>query len=183
VAEVLLAHGADPNGAKRGSNGAPADRQVTPLCIAAQEGHADMVRVLLAGGAEPDRARGDGVVPLYIAVQNGHHAAVRALLAAGASARSCAVGGFSALYLASQEGDTEMVRELARAGAAVDERQPDGLVPLAAAVRNGHREAEAALMQAGADPALAWCSWEDRLRSPLRAAAARLGALVSLLTT
>jgi len=93
------------------------------------------------------------------------------------------VGGFSALYLASQEGDAEMVRELARAGAAVDERQPDGRVPLAAAVRNGHREAKEALMQAGADPALAWCSWEDRLCSPLRAAASKLGALVSLLTT
>ena len=56
----------------------------------------------------------------------------------------------------------------ASANTALDERQPDGRVPL---------------MQAGADPALAWCSWEDRLRSPLRAAAARLGALVSLLTT
>jgi ankyrin repeat protein len=44
----LLDHGADPNG-----RWAHWDAEVTPLHLAASQGHADIVRVLLAAGADP----------------------------------------------------------------------------------------------------------------------------------
>ena len=60
----------------------------TPLNIAARYGHADTIRVLLAGGAQIDFAPtnenyGIASSPMHYAINHGHHAAMSALLAAG----------------------------------------------------------------------------------------------------
>ena len=56
----------------------------TPLLIAAAQGHADVVAVLLERGAERDRAKRNGQTPILAAKQQGHEAVVRILEAAGA---------------------------------------------------------------------------------------------------
>ena len=61
----------------------------TPLCLAAAFGHANLVRMLLAAGADPNR-RSDSlgrVAPIHSAVFGRSIEAVRALLEAAADAR------------------------------------------------------------------------------------------------
>ena len=66
VARILvLDGGADVNKA-RANDGA------TPLFMAAQGGHVEIVRFLMDGGADVDKARtDDGVMPLIMAAQKG----------------------------------------------------------------------------------------------------------------
>ncbi|CAI8042325.1 Ankyrin repeat domain-containing protein 29, partial [Geodia barretti] len=56
----------------------------TPLIVASQNGHSEVVAILLRNGAGVDRARKDGVTPLFIASQNGHSEVVNILLRNGA---------------------------------------------------------------------------------------------------
>ena len=60
----------NPN--RAGENGS------TPLYIACQNGHLDVVRMLLSTeGIDPNRAKKDGRTPLYVACENGHLDVVR----------------------------------------------------------------------------------------------------------
>ena len=72
---ALIELGADVN--KRRDNG------VTPLSIAALEGHEAVVRALLELGADLNETEDNGGRPLYMAAQNGHEAVVRMLIEAG----------------------------------------------------------------------------------------------------
>lgn len=74
IARMLLDAGADPSmGPATGTS---------PLWIAAQNGNAHVLRLLLRDGRDnPERARlGDRATPLYAAARNGHTAAVKELL-------------------------------------------------------------------------------------------------------
>ena len=64
----------------------PVTSAITPLAIAASQGHAAAVGVLLAAGAEPQLEEGEGGSPLHFAVRSKSLACVDALLAGGASA-------------------------------------------------------------------------------------------------
>jgi hypothetical protein len=68
--QVLLARGADPNGAN-----------TQALCVAAHDGSFGIVRLLLDAGAHVNVRRG---LPLILAVDAGHFAVVQLLLARGA---------------------------------------------------------------------------------------------------
>ncbi|MGX6600554.1 ankyrin repeat domain-containing protein [Micromonosporaceae bacterium Da 78-11] len=74
----LLRAGADPN--------LPGPGGTTPLYRASVQNRADMIRVLIAAGADPNSESGDGEegLPLCGAACWGHLDAVRELLAAGA---------------------------------------------------------------------------------------------------
>ncbi|CAK9787182.1 ankyrin [Cutaneotrichosporon oleaginosum] len=70
----------------------------TLLMLAAYHGHVELVRGLLARGADPDAVNGKGQAPIAGAVFKGHEGVVRALFDAGAdvtaghpNARDCAV--------------------------------------------------------------------------------------------
>ena len=55
------------------------------MYIAAQEGHVEVVRLLLEAGADCNKARTDtGATPLQVAVEKGHVNVVRLLKEAGA---------------------------------------------------------------------------------------------------
>lgn len=78
--EVLLPHIDDP-AVGVDTRGIDGD---TPLHLAAQQGDAEMVRLLIEAGAEVD-AQGDlCVTPLYQGVMEGHVAVARRLLESGA---------------------------------------------------------------------------------------------------
>ena len=51
---------------------------------ASQNGHVDVVRVLLEQGADINKAKNNGATPLLIASQNGHVDVVRVLVEQGA---------------------------------------------------------------------------------------------------
>jgi len=57
----------------------------TPLYIAAQKGHLDVVKTLIEHGARVDAATTDGATPLYIACQNGQIEVVKYLIEKGAN--------------------------------------------------------------------------------------------------
>ncbi|WP_030019605.1 ankyrin repeat domain-containing protein [Streptomyces monomycini] len=79
----------------------------TALDLAAGEGHAKVVRLLLAAGADPQQQTGEyeETTPLCQAAMHGHTEVVRALLGAGAA--PCAQGrlGYVPIVLAATSGD------------------------------------------------------------------------------
>jgi len=82
----LLSRGADPNGSDafrdRCVGGIEPSR---PLVLASMNGHLNVVKLLLAAGANPDFGDGDRSTPLSVAVAGGKTTIVRLLLLAGAS--------------------------------------------------------------------------------------------------
>ena len=56
---------------------------MTPAYMAAQNGHADCLRLLLEAGCDKDKAREGGATPAFIAAEKGHANCLRLLLEAG----------------------------------------------------------------------------------------------------
>jgi ankyrin repeat protein len=63
---------------------------VTPVNLAAQQGHTHVVMELIKAGADVNLARSDGVTPLYIAALFGHEGCVASLIQAGADIHKAA---------------------------------------------------------------------------------------------
>lgn len=149
VAGRLLERGADPG--HRDHDG------MTPLLLAAYEGHDDIVELLLEAGADVDETAGpDGnapaaaaVTPLLAAAAMGHMRTVSRLLFWGAAVDAIDCEGRTALCLAAARGSTEVVRALLDRG--LDENHKDdlGWTPLHAAACEGHRAVCAALTERG----------------------------------
>lgn len=137
-------------------SGAPAeatdDDGGTVLYLAAVNGHVGVVRLLLAAGADPGRAGGEGGgdLPLCGAACNGHTEAVRALLAAGAEPDQREEFGYTALAWAVRQGFADTVQVLLEYGADPGLPGPDGALPLVAAARRGSVPVVRALLERGA---------------------------------
>ena len=72
---------------------------LTPLLLAAREGHAESVRALLDAGADVNQpSAGDKTEPLLIATINGHFDLAITLLATGADPNAAAENNATALY-------------------------------------------------------------------------------------
>ncbi|CAG9973273.1 unnamed protein product [Clonostachys byssicola] len=75
--DVVLSEDIDPN--------IPDWDGLTPMWLAASKGHPEMIRVLVAAGANPDQEiASSGLKPLHEAATHNHHLVVQALLEAGA---------------------------------------------------------------------------------------------------
>ncbi|KXZ42210.1 hypothetical protein GPECTOR_181g256 [Gonium pectorale] len=164
--------------------GAGADRDArdksgrTPLHLAAQNGHVDVMRVLLNVGANKDtdenllvgllccsclygtdnKVHDEGTVctqrgntPLHYAAENGHTEAVRALLGAGADKDAINKYVATPLYVAAENGHVEAVQVLLQAGANKEAANKDGWTPLLIAAQLGHVQAVQVLLQVGAN--------------------------------
>jgi ankyrin repeat protein len=82
----------------------PPEEGVTALFSACQNGHADVVSLLIAKGANVNaRNVVNGVTPLIIASCFGHSAVIRLLLRAGADAKVVDLTGDTALSCAKNE--------------------------------------------------------------------------------
>ena len=92
----LLQKGADPNIRDGRSN--------TPMIIAIETGHGELVPVLLAGKASPNLANGSGTTPLIRATQMRDIEAARALIAAKANPDQRDYSGASARDYAERDG-------------------------------------------------------------------------------
>lgn len=118
-------------------------REYTPLMFAAAEGHADVIRTLIARGADP------GATTL-----------------ASTEPERRPAGGMTALLFAARQGHGDAARALIEGGADIDQTSADNMSPLLIAVINGHYELASMLLGEGADPSLA----DDYGRGPLYAA-------------
>lgn len=92
------------------------------LLAAARAGNPDrdVVRYLVAHGADTEARGTDGDTPLLLAVRGGHMRLARHLVDAGAEVNVRDAGGMSALTLARRAASTEMASMLERYGARPD---------------------------------------------------------------
>jgi ankyrin repeat protein len=93
---------------------------MSALMIAAEEGHADVIRLLAQAGANVEERRGgddDGFKPLHVAAEHGRADAITALLDAGARADARSAADITPLMLAAASGKATAVRVLLAKGA------------------------------------------------------------------
>ncbi len=133
----------------------------TPACYVAGKGRADVLKLLLENGANPDTKIANGHTPLMSAAHSAHIpyadsiGTVRLLLDAGLDPKATTKDGATPIHEAARSGGPlagAVIRLLADAGADVDAVQKDGLTPLMmAVVRTEHPDAVKVLIQSGAD--------------------------------
>jgi ankyrin repeat protein len=120
-------------------------RTLSALHYAASEGHTEVVRALLEGGANPRVSALGGMTPLFLAAAGGHAETAKLLVQHGAdkNARS----PWCPLRVAAGEGHAEVVRTMLALGA-----DPEGhnIPPLMAAASSGHVAIMEMLVKAGA---------------------------------
>jgi len=103
--EALIAAGADPDRRDEGPNG------WTPLLHAVHKEQAGAVRVLIASGADVNRAAPNGLTPLMLAASQGEAEIVELLLDAGADPH-VESGGLTVLHQALLSANPKVVDEL-----------------------------------------------------------------------
>ncbi len=140
-AKELLVAGANPN---FGSD--------APLYIAAGNGHAEMVELLLSVGADPTAQKTDGWTPLHLAAPYGYLDVAQLLLAAGSNLHRPTLNGEPPIWLAVKHRQVEMATWLLAEGANVHFVWPEGDTLLHRAAGNGHAEMVELLLSVGADP-------------------------------
>jgi uncharacterized protein len=130
----------------------------TPLGLAAYFGHTEVVRVLLASGANVKAVSKNflGNTPLHTAIAGSHNKhglgvpIVEMIIAAGADIDAPDAHGWTPVNLAAHEGVIEIVELLIARGADVNRPASNGDMPLATALKEGNAEVAALLQQHGA---------------------------------
>ena len=80
----------------------PQDTNGPSLFVAAENGHLEVVRLLLEAGADENSERTDGATAMFLAAEEGHLEVVRSLLEAGADKESAKMNGTAALSNAAE---------------------------------------------------------------------------------
>lgn len=129
------------------------------------------VRELLAEGADPNAAHGDGMTGLHWAAFNGDPEVAGLLVASGAALEArTRLGAHRPLHVAAQEGHGEVVELLLKAGADVSPLTTTGATPLHFAAASGDLPSVLALLDHGAAVDVQEPEWGQ---TPLHFAAAR----------
>ena len=149
AAELLLANGADVNGAVP-NNGPLSER---PLSLAAERGNKGMIELLLAKGADvnaPDK-NNEAQTPLYHAVHKGFKTAAEVLIAHKGDVNAHVPGGWTPLHTAASSGFSAVAELLIAHGADVNAADKNGNTPLFIAVRDSRPEVVHLLLASKAD--------------------------------
>ena len=110
----------------------------TALMLAAREGQADNVQLLIARGAKVDERDNEGWTPLMLAAYNGQTSAVGLLLEAKADVKAKdSKGVWDSLVLALSEGRGAVAEKLIEAGAVLSSAPVNDHVPLIHSVYGG----------------------------------------------
>ena len=123
----------------------------TPLHLAAEAGHREVVALLLEKGARIDQENFNGETPLAVAAWRGHLDVVALLLAKGAEVNQrIGNNGETALHMAALGGHRDVAALLLEEGTAIDQATSSGTTPLLVAASEGRRELVALLLAKGA---------------------------------
>ena len=122
----------------------------TGIHMAANNGHLDVVRLLLEARTDKDAALQNGATALHIASERGHLDVARLLLEAGADKVAVMQDGATALHMAAQHGRLDVVRLLLKAGANKVAAMNDGATALHLAAQNCHVDVVRLLLEADA---------------------------------
>lgn len=124
----------------------------TPIFTAAQKNQIEIVRALLAAGANPNIARSsDNCSPLFAAADKGNTECIKLLIEAKANVNAPLKNGATATLYAAKNNHLEALRVLLDAGADLNLRSSDGYSPLMVAVEAGNIECAELLLEHGAD--------------------------------
>ncbi|MDR3131578.1 MAG: ankyrin repeat domain-containing protein [Rickettsiales bacterium] len=126
----------------------------TPLHRAADNGHKDVVEVLLKNKVNINAIDEDRCAPLHRAAGNGHKDVVEVLLRDKANVNAIDEDRCTSLHRAASNGYEDVVEVLLRNKANVDAVDENGWTPLHWAARCGYIEVAKALIENGADPLL-----------------------------
>uniref|UniRef100_A0A7N8Y801 Ankyrin 1, erythrocytic a n=1 Tax=Mastacembelus armatus TaxID=205130 RepID=A0A7N8Y801_9TELE len=159
VVKFLLENGANQS--------IPTEDGFTPLAVALQQGHENVVALLINYGTKgkvrlpalhiaarnddtrtaavllqndpnPDVLSKTGFTPLHIAAHYENLNVAQLLLNRGANVNFTPKNGITPLHIASRRGNVIMVRLLLDRGAQIEAKTKDELTPLHCAARNGH---------------------------------------------
>jgi ankyrin repeat protein len=111
-------------------------------------GHIEIVKLLLGGGADINKADNDDRTPLWKAARKGHFEIVKLLLDSGVDPNKASKYGVIPLNCAAYNGDIEIAKLLLDSGADIHKADADGNTPLYIASNNGHVEIVKLLLDA-----------------------------------
>jgi ankyrin repeat protein len=147
---LILAAGVSP--AARNSQGRP------PLYVAVEAGADDVVRALIAGGANvndsgasADKSMEYGDTLVMRAVDRGNAESLKALVDAKANLDKGNAYGINGLMSAAMQGRADLVEILVKGGARVNLKDKNGTPVLYSGVQGGNPEVVRVLIEAGAD--------------------------------
>ncbi len=121
------------------------------LADAAQRGEWDVVRALVAQGADVTAPQGDGATALHWAAYRAEREVADLLILAGADVNAANDLGVTPLWAACENGSAALVQRLLDAGADPNAALLSGETPLMTAARVGAADAAGGLLAAGAD--------------------------------
>ena len=110
----------------------------TPVCVAALEGHTEILMILIKHGGNVNQADNVARTPLSMAAQNGHTAALKILLHSGGDIHMPDSEGCTPAWIAAEGGHTEALHTLLKAGANARTAEWMGTPALHIAASAGH---------------------------------------------
>ena len=153
--EFLIDSGENPNSVSQSVNAfsdQPGKLGDSALRFAVAEGHVDIVRALLDGGADVNKANKDGATPLSASVDDSSGEIAMILLNAGANPHATNKEGITALMFAAGRKNHEVAKALLDAGANPNAKEKDGWTALLFAAYRDNFEVAKMLLNAGANP-------------------------------
>lgn len=141
-------------------------RGCTPLMLAAEQGYAEVARVLVTAGADVSIPDVTGYTPLHCACMKGHLEIATILLDAGEDVNNNG-HGCTPVYVAADNGHAHLVKELIRRGANPTSQTEEGTTGILAACFHGYLEVFRELVRTCKDPSVP----NFRGHTPLGAAA------------
>ena len=132
---MIINRGADLNQAT--------NQGFTPLYIGCQEGHLEIVRLLIGGGADIDKPNDRGCTPLYIGCFEGHLEIVRSLIKGGADIDKTNDRGLTSLDFGCLRGHLDVARLLLASGAKGNTTAKESQVLMQEATSRSHLELSA----------------------------------------
>jgi len=120
--------------------------------MAAQEGHADCLKILAEAKADLSMPNNNGATPAFTAAQEGHADCLKILAEAKADLSAALKDdGATPAFIAAEKGHADCLRILVANQVNVNAPRKDGVTPAMVAIENGHIEALQVLLEKGAD--------------------------------